>query len=83
MHGCRARRVSRGPRAAMEDRLQLPPLPAPPADVRNKSVEEIVQGWKASLEADVAEFTKQTEQLREWENEIRASQREIVEVSWR
>ena len=49
--------------------------------MRNKSVEEIVQGWKASLEADVAEFTKQTEQLREWENEIRASQREIVEVS--
>merc|ERR1711968_231206 len=41
----------------------------------------IVQGWKASLEADVKEFTTQTEQLREWENEIRASQREIVEVS--
>ena len=33
------------------------------------------------MEADVKEFTTQTEQLREWENEIRASQREIVEVS--
>ena len=63
------------------NKQQLAAVPAPPADVRNKSVEEIVQGWKASLEADVAEFTKQTEQLREWENEIRASQREIVEVS--
>ena len=69
------------PGAAPQQQQQLAAVPAPPADVRNKSVEEIVQGWKASLEADVAEFTKQTEQLREWENEIRASQREIVEVS--
>lgn len=67
--------------AAGAPQQQLAAVPAPPADVRNKSVEEIVSGWKTGLEADVAEFTAQTEQLREWENEIRASQQEIVEVS--
>ena len=67
--------------AASAPQQQLAAVPAPPADVRNKSVEEIVAGWKTGLEADVAEFTAQTEQLREWENEIRASQQEIVEVS--
>ena len=80
--GGRRRRAAQTPRRrGNRSDVQQQAVPAPPADVRNKSVEEIVQGWKASLEADVKEFTTQTEQLREWENEIRASQREIVEVS--
>ena len=56
-------------------------VPAPPADCRNKSVEEIINGWKKSLESDCAAFQLQAEKLRSWENEIRSSQAEIVEVS--
>lgn len=52
-----------------------------PANLRNKTTEEIIATWKRDLESDLLGFDAQVDRLRNWENEIRAAQREIVEVS--